>query len=198
MRIDTTTRDQDLIKMYKAGANAAECGRKFKITRERVRQILDAYGVERNEHRYYNWTKDPNNYLGRIRSLYHAGQSLTDAHRAVLGTSTLHWHPSPDDRRLHRIARFWKLVDWEGRSNEECWPWLGTAIRNGYPCFDYGGQHYMQRVLYKLTRGQWPKKRILRVEECRNLKCANPNHIYDGCANPRTYRISATMDSSAV
>ena len=189
MRIDTTTRDQELIKMYKAGANAAECGRKFQITRERVRQILVSYGVQ-TVPRGYDWAGDPEKRFARIRALYHAGESLDTAHRAVLGTTHIRWRPSADDRRLHRIARFWKLVDWEGRSNEECWPWLGTAIRNGYPCFDYGGQHYMQRVLYKLTRGRLPKKRLLRVEECRNLKCANPHHIYDGCANPRTYRIT--------
>ena len=44
--MSTIERDRDVIELYKKTKNMAEVGRHFRITRERVRQILNANSVK--------------------------------------------------------------------------------------------------------------------------------------------------------
>lgn len=71
--------------------------------------------------------------------------------------------------------RFWKYVN--KKSNNKCWNWIGTCIKNGY------GQIGIKDKMIKAHRFSWilhfggiPEDLCV-LHKCNNPRCTNPNHL---------------------
>jgi hypothetical protein len=77
------------------------------------------------------------------------------------------------------MIRFWQKVD--RRSDDECWPWLGTKIRNGYGRITINGQKKLaHRVSYEIHYGPIPEGfTVDHVKDrgCVLRECTNPRHL---------------------
>lgn len=78
------------------------------------------------------------------------------------------------------IARFWSKV--EKRGPEECWPWLGTVLANGYGQFHAGRGKRVpaHRFAYELMAGPIPDGLQIdhvRAWGCTRTDCVNPAHM---------------------
>ncbi len=81
-----------------------------------------------------------------------------------------------------QVARFWRDV--QKKSDEECWPWLGSCDRDGYGTtgftfIDADGEkksltYRSHRVAYKLHYGK--ELEGLGMHSCDNRPCVNPHH----------------------
>lgn len=77
------------------------------------------------------------------------------------------------------VRRFWSKVD--RRGDDECWPWLGTVLANGYGQFKIaGGSVPSHRYSYELNVGPIPDG--LAIDHvwafgCRRTDCVNPSHM---------------------
>ena len=87
--------------------------------------------------------------------------------------------------------RFWSRVD--RRGDDECWPWRGAILTNGYGMFwiregelglRRGCTRGAHRVAFRLVHGYWPEP--LGLHGCDNPACCNPlnpeleRHIHPG------------------
>lgn len=70
---------------------------------------------------------------------------------------------------------FWKRV--ERRSRDECWPWLGTMMSNGYGELTLRQSRWVaHRLSFTLMRGDIPPGMTI-DHLCRNRRCVNPHHL---------------------
>lgn len=74
-------------------------------------------------------------------------------------------------------ARFWKMVDKRGK--DECWPWLGHKLPQGYGqmCSRTGHKVKSHRVAYYLAHGRWPMPTA--DHTCDNRSCCNARHLVE-------------------
>jgi hypothetical protein len=74
--------------------------------------------------------------------------------------------------------RFWSKVD--KRGPEECWPWTGAHLSNGYGSLGAvhgANQRGAHRVAFFVAHGHWPS---VARHTCDNKWCVNAAHIVDG------------------
>lgn len=107
----------------------------------------------------------------------HTNSGYCSMHRSRLErTGTLELRPY-DHKKA--IARFWAKVDC--RNDDECWPWLGTVLGNGYGQFAVNGTKVSaHRYVYALTVGPIPEGLTIdhvRSRGCVRKDCVNPAHL---------------------
>lgn len=75
--------------------------------------------------------------------------------------------------------RFWSKVDIQGE--DECWPWIASADRNGRGQFWLEGRrHRSPRIAWALHHGiPFPEDKLA-CHSCDNPPCCNPKHIWPG------------------
>jgi len=86
--------------------------------------------------------------------------------------------PEARPRKVRPLAdRFWEKVD--RRGSDECWPWLGAMMPQGYGsiwCRERQSRVNAHRVSYELSVGPIPPG--LHIDHlCRNRACVNPDHL---------------------
>jgi hypothetical protein len=75
------------------------------------------------------------------------------------------------------IARFWAMVDKDGRDG--CWPWKGAKDKDGYGlfCTHYRQKrHRSHRLAYELQLAPVPSGYIVH-HLCEHRDCVNPSHL---------------------
>lgn len=76
------------------------------------------------------------------------------------------------------LRRFWKKVN--VRSQNECWPWLGSSKEEGYGRFWIAPHMYAAHsVSLFLHCGTWPSG-LCTLHRCDNPRCCNPLHLFFG------------------
>lgn len=147
-------RNEQIVRMHRAGMEGAEIARHFGITRERVRQIV---------------LRDAGESVRKIRAATCAICGGAVARRQIRGHSRTAEHRAAIEAR--RVSRFWSRV----QKGPSCWAWLG-GTRNGYGACYLFGLGYAHRVSYVLTHGSIPDG--LSIDHlCRNTRCVNPAHL---------------------
>jgi hypothetical protein len=74
--------------------------------------------------------------------------------------------------------------------DDECWPWTGGQISEGYGAFRYQGKNTTaHRAVFEMVHGYVP---LHVLHRCNNKLCTNPRHLYPG--NARLNVIHAIHD----
>jgi hypothetical protein len=77
-----------------------------------------------------------------------------------------------------QVRLFWSRV--EVGAPEACWPWRGTALRNGYGQVKLDGKRYLaHRLALALSGKEVPRyMHVLHAPVvCHNRLCCNPGHL---------------------
>lgn len=82
------------------------------------------------------------------------------------------------------LADFWSHV-LPGRSDDECWPWLGKLTAKGYGRYGKNGAHIAHRLAYEVEVGPVPDGHHLH-HLCENPACVNPEHL--AIVTPKEHR----------
>ena len=77
-----------------------------------------------------------------------------------------------------KTERFWDSVGI--RSEDECWPWVGSTKAHGYGMFYRGHEEWLAHVFaYVQTYGRLePGECVLHA--CDTPPCCNPSHLFKG------------------
>jgi HNH endonuclease len=78
--------------------------------------------------------------------------------------------------------RFWRRVD--RRGPDECWPWLGSRLPNGYGITRLWGSERRytigaHRAAWVVSHGEIPAGMFV-CHRCDNPPCCNPSHLFLG------------------
>lgn len=77
-----------------------------------------------------------------------------------------------------RTEVFWSRVD--RRADDECWPWRGGKLKDGYGGFYLDGHTIgAHRAAWILTFGEIAQG-LLVCHTCDNPPCCNPHHLFLG------------------
>ena len=116
--------------------------------------------------------------------------------RGLCGRDYARWYRNRDAFQFAppvkggRMAKFWAKVD--KRGDDECWPWLGGLVWDGYPRFKtmYEGEWYVRahRFAYRVLVGKIPEGYTIdhtchteactaKEKDCPHRRCVNPAHL---------------------
>lgn len=102
--------------------------------------------------------------------------------------------------RRNTTADVWAKVD--RRGSDECWPWLGTILADGYAVIKlHGKMPKAHRVVYRLAIGPIPDglqlDHLCHTDQCKlgkkcpHRRCVNPAHLKPATAKENTLRGSS-------
>lgn len=102
--------------------------------------------------------------------------------------------------RRNTTADVWAKVD--RRGSDECWPWLGTILADGYAVIKLDGKMpKAHRVVYRLAIGPIPDglqlDHLCHTDQCKlgkkcpHRRCVNPAHLKPATAKENTLRGSS-------
>ncbi len=149
-------------------------GQKFGITRERVRQILKANGIDNRR----KWKVARCKYIAEIQDSaaadFHNGMSRQDV-LVKYGLNEYEWKTIPHDPLVARLARFWARIE-----KGEHWLYKGKLDIAGYPrtnVLKAGRSAEVYRATWKLENGKDPENWL--TNTCGLKLCVNPDHWAD-------------------
>lgn len=100
---------------------------------------------------------------------------------SLRGTS----QPKPHRSFKDSIPIFWESVDKRGEN--ECWPWIGCRLAEGYGRFKSEGKFIAaHRFSFILHKGMPPVDKPCVLHECDNPPCCNPKHLFPGTKKDNT------------
>jgi len=146
------------------GLTASEVGRRYGLTRERIRQV------------YTRVTGQPVRKLGALCRTCGERSHDPERHMQVVAGRAL---AASQQREAVRTIR---LLDMIRRDPDGCWTWQGRMFPNGYGDTAWAPNRYAHRWSYEHFVGPIPEGLTL-DHLCRNTRCVNPAHL-----DPVTHR----------
>ena len=182
------TRDANIIALFNNGNGTApaEIARQLNISRERVRQVLVANGIDAGKHRSTGMAAAQQAVVDQIKltplatdkelaDLIGVPEPTVNHYRRKLGIKR------DRDATFYKArakARFWTHIDITANPTE-CWNWTGYTNKTlGYPhTRAISKSRRSQVIVWILTTGNQPTQNISTT--CDNPLCCNFNHLAD-------------------